>query len=233
VEDASMSVAITDPPANEYFPYDEGWAATATIDFDDAVDGVLIDYNTNDVYPSPGPSCSGGPDSSGLYTWQVPFNHDANIVEGDPLLIYCYDAEIDGDGASVPETASQDGRKPASEPGRREPKSPREGAPSITITDAHLSGTTVSVTATLTPQTKGGIFLVLANFKGDIRKFTRLIRVCSLPADASAKRSCTFSDVDGSKWTHIHVIAVTYRNQGKPQIRTIKKPSKKREPESD
>lgn len=106
-----MSVTITDPPNNSVFP-DPGsndWIATVTINSADAVDGVLLDYNpnSNGAYPSTGPSVS-GPDSNGLYTWEVPFPHNG-IAKGNPLVIYCYDAEINGDGTSVADQASQDG----------------------------------------------------------------------------------------------------------------------------
>jgi hypothetical protein len=209
-----MSVAITDPPDNSDFPDQPGdpWTATATISNDDAVDGVLLDYTTDDMYPSPGPSPSGGPDSNGLYTWQVPFSPDG-VTAGDFLLIYCYDAELNGNGATCAETACEDGGA-YSKPERRAMRHPREDAPSIHITDAKLSSGTVTVKATLTPpQTKGCIFLVLAN-PAEGPEFTRLIRHCLLSPDASTARSCTFSSVDDGNYTHIHVIGVTYRNQG-------------------
>lgn len=219
-----MAVTITDPPNDGAFP-DPGsnnWTATTTIDNADAVDGVLIDYNTNLMYPSPGPSCTGGPDANGLYWWQVPFQPDANIQAGHLLEIYCYDAEIDGDGASVEDTASLAGSLPFLEREHRRPKMSRTGAPSITITSAELSGTTtVDVTVQLTPQTKGGIFLLCANLTGDIHKHTRRIYVYGLKPSEDKVRNHTFQDVHANQWTHIYAIAVTYRNQGTQDVKRI------------
>lgn len=201
-----MSVQIADPPDNSAFPYDEGWTATATIGSNDAVDGVLIDYNTNEVYPSPGPS-GNGPDADGLYTWQVPFSGQdlSDIKQGHSLVIYCYDAEIDGDGATCEDIASQDG----SVDQKQAPLS------TIVINPPTLVNQKFSGTVQLPPNTKGGVFLVLANRTGDIRKHTRRILVCALPASGAAT-PYTFEGVNGSKWTHIHVVAVTYRHQSSP-----------------
>jgi len=90
-----MSVAINDPSDNDVFPDagDDDWTAHVTIDCADSVDGLLYDYNPNNLYQSTGPICTGGPDSNGMYTWQVPFgNQDlTGISANDALLIFCYD----------------------------------------------------------------------------------------------------------------------------------------------
>jgi hypothetical protein len=216
-----MSVTITDPPDNDSFPYDEGWTATATIDSADAVDGTLLDLNTNEVYPSNNTSGVGPDPGTGLYTWQVPFTPDANIWAGDPLMIYCYDAEISGDGDTHADTASADGLD-SSRSKQREPLASSAGAPSIGITTADLSGTTVSVTVKLTPQQKGGIFLMLAHYTGDIKKITKSVHVHRLSASQNDTRNHSFLDIDASKWTHISVIAVTYRHRGAPKAKCLK-----------
>lgn len=203
-----MTVQITDPPDYSVFPYDEGWTATATIDSNDAVDGVLMDYSTNpvNVYPSPGPSGS-GPNASGLYTWQVPFTNLVGITIGDTLVIYCYDAEISGDGASCEELASADG-------------SGALGgglASTIVINAPRLAQKTLQGTVQLPAHTGGGVFLVLANHNGDMRKHTRRIQVYPLPALAVASpQNYKFDNVDDTQWTHIHIVAVTYRHRGSP-----------------
>lgn len=220
-----MTVQITDPPDNSSFPYDEGWTATATIDSDDAVDGVLIDWDTLLAYPSPGPSLTDGPDGQGLYWWQVPFTPDANIQQGDLLEIYCYDAEIDDPGAAVFDAASQAGREPYPEQEQRYGGMPRGSAPSITITSAELTETKVAVKVKLTPQTKGGLFLLCANLTGDNHKHTRRTYVYCLQPLEDATRDYTFQDVDASQWTHILVIGVTYRNQGNPAVAPVKTPA--------
>ena len=216
-----MSVTITDPPDNSTFPYDEGWTATATIDSGDGVDGVLLDYNpaSDGIYSSNGPSGTGP--VAGIYTWQVPFLLDGTIANGDPLMIHCYDAETFDDGDSHADTASQAGVAP------RETKERKQaaGGPSINITAASQSGTTVTVTVELTPKTTGAIFLALLNYTGDIKKATKDVRVHPLlPSPDKKTRKHTFQGVDAGEWTHIYAVAVVQHHAGKPKVKPIKKP---------
>lgn len=106
-----MTVQIIDPPAGKYFPYDEGWQATALIDSPDDVEGTLLDYRYNPplVVQSKNPFCTGGPNAQGLYTWIVPFPPNVKINKGDPLVILCFDSEGTGSPAAVSETASENG----------------------------------------------------------------------------------------------------------------------------
>lgn len=216
-----MAVQITDPPNNGQFPSDQGWAATVQIDSSDAVSGILMDYYTNLAYPGTGGNPI-GPDASGWYTWTVSFTPDGNIQLGDLLGIYCYDAEITGDAASVEDIASQAGIAAAPVRELRQSDAPRAGPPSITISSARLSGTSVSVTVQLTPQTKGGIFLWCAKITGINQNNTRLIQVCPLPPSDFQARSHTFQNIDVSQWTNIYVVAVTHGNHCCPAVRPLK-----------
>lgn len=223
-----MAVQIVDPPDYSTFPYDEGWTATAGIDSDDAVDGVLMDYSTNpvNVYPSPGPSPSGGPDANGFYSWQVPFSPDANVQVGHSLVIYCYDAEISGDGATCEDLASQNGGGYGKHQQREEGGSsdvihkPKLSKPKLD--QKTISGDVQWPKGTL----KGGVFLVLANRTGNIRKHTRRICVCCLESSNSntpPPSHYEFQEIDQAQWTHIHVVAVTYRHKtGNPTVTQIK-----------
>lgn len=217
-----MSVQITDPPDNGTFPDNpRGWTAIATIDSTDGVSGVLMDTNPNNpegIYPGNGANPS-GPDGSGIYTWEVPFEVDDTIQNMDPLLVQCYDSETFDDGVTHADTASEDGLA-----AHRHKKKPAGPAPTIDIDSADLSGSTVPVTVKLTPKTTGAIFLALLNYPAGAKRPTRkeVLVFPLLPSKDHTVRKHTFNGVDASQWTHICVIAVIKGHQGHPKRKWIK-----------